>query len=76
MILMGTSAADAQVLAERLRLAIAAIDFSDKQTGLMVTASIGVAQLNSSDDVNRVIKRADMALYQAKERGRNQVSVL
>lgn len=41
--------------------------------GLKLTASFGVSQLQQGDDVHRLIKRADDALYQAKEQGRNRV---
>ncbi len=40
-----------------------------------VTVSIGVTVYNSSDDVNSFVKRADEALYFAKENGRNQVAI-
>ena len=40
------------------------------------SVSIGVAQLKPHEkDLNLLIKNADIALYQAKENGRNQVAV-
>ena len=41
--------------------------------GGAVTASIGATHLTPSDTVESCLKRADQALYQAKNNGRNQV---
>lgn len=40
-----------------------------------VTVSIGVATLQAEDTLNSLVTRADSALYKAKEKGRNQVSL-
>lgn len=45
-----------------------------KRPSVGVTVSIGVATGLSSEPWDRVMKRADQALYKAKESGRNQVS--
>lgn len=44
-----------------------------KQIGY-VTASIGVALVTDNDDVESIVKRADKALYLAKQKGRNMVA--
>ncbi len=41
-----------------------------------ITLSIGVAELKEREDINRTIARADDALYQVKESGRDGVSSL
>lgn len=41
--------------------------------GIRVTASFGVSQFISTDDLESLIKRADEALYAAKASGRNRV---
>jgi len=57
-------------LAEKIRAAIEAYDFPEVGTK---TASFGVATLTDGEDVDHLTKRADDALYQAKESGRNRV---
>lgn len=43
---------------------------------LTVTASIGVSSwLSGEPDLLPAIKRADLALYQAKQNGRNRVEI-
>jgi polar amino acid transport system substrate-binding protein len=42
---------------------------------LQVTASFGVTEYNEDEAVDDCIKRADMALYRAKELGRNTTIV-
>lgn len=44
---------------------------SDPDDGLRVTISAGIAEIVDKDSVNSVVARADRALYQAKEDGRN-----
>lgn len=57
-------------VAERLRAAIEA----HKIAGVKVTASFGVAQFDPGlADPSAFVERADQALYQAKEGGRNRV---
>jgi diguanylate cyclase len=38
-----------------------------------MTVSLGVAQARASDDAETLIRRADLALYEAKTAGRNRV---
>jgi two-component system cell cycle response regulator len=65
-------------VAERLRAEVAREPFTIKSDGrkLSVTISIGVAAAaTGSDDRDRLLSRADDALYAAKTRGRNCVIV-
>ncbi len=57
-------------LAEKLRNAIEQYPF---ETFLHATISIGVAQMEASDTVFQWVNKADKALYNAKETGRNKV---
>ena len=74
-----TDMAFASVVAERLRQEIASTKFvyNNKNDELAVTVSIGLASTENGpeeeDTAQKLIKRADEALYQAKEGGRNQV---
>lgn len=71
-----TELSDARVAAERIRSSLEGSTVpaaDDKGTVLRVTASIGVAASTSPESLDRLIERADQALYAAKNRGRNQV---
>lgn len=58
--------------AERLRAGVAALKVG--KAGIRFTISIGVAILSSKDkDLDAIMRRADKALYRAKDAGRNQV---
>jgi diguanylate cyclase (GGDEF)-like protein len=62
--------AEAEIKADKLRAAIEDLE----PGGLRITVSIGVAQLNAEEkDFTAPLKRADDALYEAKEQGRNRV---
>ena len=64
----------AEEMAERIRLRIASEPLHEIALNLFVTASIGVAVVEESDqDVEALIGRADLALYSAKAQGRNAV---
>lgn len=75
-LLPGTERIGALLTAERLRAAIAAIDFPAADGALLphITASIGVAAMEGTDTPASLIARADAALYRAKERGRDRVA--
>lgn len=64
---------EAYTLAERLRVAIAAAPVLPK--GGHITVSFGVTQLLPQDNYFSFMKRADMALYEAKSGGRNKTVV-
>ncbi len=57
--------------AERLRLALPAAQIGGL-TDWQVTASFGVTEVEPGDSVESIIRRADKALYTAKETGRNR----
>lgn len=65
-----TGSRQACSLAERLRKSLAQSDLLEN--GHLVTASYGVAQWQGNEEVVELIKRADTALYRAKETGRNR----
>jgi diguanylate cyclase (GGDEF)-like protein len=71
-ILPGTKLADAGNVAERLRATVAAKSFQDAQHEIPVTVSIGVTVTTAGDDPASIVKRADEALYTAKNNGRDR----
>lgn len=70
-ILPTTDAASARVVAERIRTAIEKSVTEYEGKTLKVTCSIGMSQFEAGDDVGRLIRRADEALYASKKAGRN-----
>lgn len=60
-------------MAERLRSDLEQIIYPDVGS---VTVSIGVTTLLATDDAERFVSRADVALYRAKGNGRNRVEGL
>jgi two-component system cell cycle response regulator len=70
-----TSPSDAANIAERVRRAVESNGF-DAGTGsaIAITVSAGVAlNVSGTDEPAKLLKRADVALYQAKHNGRNRV---
>jgi diguanylate cyclase (GGDEF)-like protein len=68
-----TDLAGARILANKIKKTIENHSFEIVRK---VTISIGVTELKATDDSNKFIKRADSALYNAKNDGRNRVEVL
>ena len=70
-----TDAQQAVAVAEKLRNAVSLLQFHG-ENDFSMTCSIGVTVLHSGDiDITGIIRRADEALYEAKETGRNRVSI-
>jgi diguanylate cyclase (GGDEF)-like protein len=70
LVLPETRQKDADQLARELLTSISATPFGE---GIKVTASASVAEVSKGETWSVWLNRADQALYQAKERGRNQV---
>ncbi|HVF42942.1 MAG TPA: diguanylate cyclase [Pyrinomonadaceae bacterium] len=68
-----TDARGARSLAEKIRLAVSSRLFGDGARAFALTLSAGVAELRPGESGNDMIARADLALYQAKQRGRDRV---
>jgi diguanylate cyclase (GGDEF)-like protein len=64
----------ARQTAERIRQQIAALSPASLSTA--ITVSIGITSKTDDDDVATLVQRADAAMYDAKEAGRNRVAVL
>lgn len=75
--LPNTGAAGAMALAENLRAAVEACRPGVREPSLVVTASIGVAvSQNAHAAMHAIQEKADAAMYEAKQAGRNRVSML
>lgn len=76
-ILPDTTLKEAFMVTERVRLSIQGMHLAGQLSSEWITASFGVAALPSPsyDDIDGLLRAADEALYQAKERGRNRVVV-
>ena len=64
---------DALVAADRIRALIAGTPIYVDGQALRITTSAGVAQVQKGEQLRDVFKRADDALYKAKQAGRNKV---
>lgn len=80
-LLPNTSINEARVVAERLRFAVenSKLEVKSEKTSqvenISVTISVGLAQLDVKDMPEDLYMKADKALYDAKEGGRNRVVV-
>jgi two-component system cell cycle response regulator len=74
-ILPDTTPDGALALCERLRKAIASLQIDYEGSKISITVSVGIATLASGQEPSRIdlIRRADSALYKAKDSGKNRV---
>ena len=76
-LLINTPRQIAWMVAERLRMSVAAMKVPWETPLPQVTISLGLVSFDSNTDASAevIISRADEALYQSKENGRNRTSV-
>jgi diguanylate cyclase (GGDEF)-like protein len=73
-LLPGTKPAEAEDIAERLRVAFSGQPVTTEGGPVPVTISLGGAELSApGESFEGLLRRADIALYQAKHDGRNRV---
>lgn len=77
LILPDTDLEGAQILAERVRVAVAEKPFTFSQTKVVYTVSIGVSCYDGANPQNkdRLIAEADEGLYASKRNGKNRVTL-
>ena len=75
LLMPATALIDARHVVERLREAVARIDWQGSAPGLQVSISIGVTEVAAKDSAERALARADAALYDAKRGGRDAIVV-
>jgi diguanylate cyclase len=73
LLLKDTDLKGAVMHAERLRVYAHFLDFQKILAQKHISLSIGVAQYRPGEKINDLMSRADSALYQAKQLGRNRV---
>jgi two-component system cell cycle response regulator len=72
-LLEGKGLADAVEIADDLRLRLSELRFETTTEEMTLTCSFGVSEWEPGDSIDRLLKRADVALYKAKLDGRNRV---
>ncbi len=72
-VLTQTDIKGAVICSERIRTGIENAKFPDIDPDFKLTVSIGLSEYRMREDVEKIISRADEALYRAKKRGRNRV---
>jgi diguanylate cyclase (GGDEF)-like protein len=76
-LLSGVERALALSSAELIRVKINAVGSSiTSAKGLTVSASIGLVTIQPDDTLDTALRKSDLAMYRAKERGRNRVEAL
>ncbi len=76
LILLPSTGGDSiQSVVDELRLAVANEPIVFGQQKMKVTMTFGIAHRSKGDSSDRIVKRADEALYQGKRAGRNCVIV-
>ena len=73
-VLPETGLEGARCVADKLRRDIAAISVDSRTGPVTLTASFGLSVLTAEEDLDRLRKRADEALYASKTEGRNRVT--
>lgn len=72
-LLVETSPEDGATIAERIRAAVAAHPVATESGPIGITVSIGLAAAEPGESLQAAMRRADAALYAAKNGGRNRV---
>jgi len=72
-LLADTTPDKAVIIAERIRASLENHTLAYDMSALNITLSLGVSALQTTDSANDFIKRADAAMYEAKQQGRNRV---
>ena len=72
-IIVEAGVSDALEIAESFRRTISRLKIRTDDAVVEVTCSLGIAEWEIGDTIDGLLRRADMALYEAKRAGRNRV---
>jgi two-component system, cell cycle response regulator len=61
-------------IAEDLQRAIRSLRFENKKRAFGITCSFGISQWDKGDTIDRFLRRADLALYESKNSGRDRIT--
>lgn len=75
MLLPKTRLENATPLVEKIRTSVSATGFHFKKNNVVITLSGGLTAIRENDTAESIYERADKALYEAKNGGRNQLIV-
>ena len=75
-LLPGIAIDQANLTGNRLLQALESTNIDAGTVSIKITATIGLTQLLRDDNMDKVIRRADDALYKGKEAGRNRVEIM
>jgi diguanylate cyclase (GGDEF)-like protein len=74
-LLLEKNLSDAVDMAENIRRSVERLAIFAGEHPITVTCSLGVAEWKAGDTIDNLLRRADVALYEAKRTGRNKVVV-
>jgi diguanylate cyclase (GGDEF)-like protein len=72
-LLEGCALEQGMAMAESIRARIAALNFETPKGPMTLTCSFGVSERQTDENIDEMLKRADVALYAAKNGGRDRV---
>ncbi len=73
LLLTNTSDEEVMAIAEKIRTAIKEDDVLNKLVGSSVTSSFGIGSLSHNESIDALISKADSALYEAKQSGKDKI---
>lgn len=73
LLLCETNIEEGLSMAERIRHAVCTRQLTYQGRSFSISVTIGIAEMSPEDDLEQVIRKADAAMYQGKQMGKNRV---